>query len=185
MLFEGMTIGGYAIGGDEGLLYLRGEYAYLRAYLEDLLRQRRDAGLLGKDICGKKGFHFDIRIQMGAGAYICGEETALLSSCEGDRGDPKTRPPFPAQKGYLGKPTTVNNVETFAKVARILEKGAPLVRPDRVGRLDRHEAAEHLRRLCQAPASTRCPSASRSRKSFRSVRPRTPRPSRSAGPAAE
>ncbi|NBB94136.1 MAG: NADH:ubiquinone oxidoreductase [Planctomycetes bacterium] len=122
LMFEGMTIGGYAIGADEGILYLRGEYAYLRAFLDDVLANRRDAGLLGKNICGK-GFDFDIRIVMGAGAYICGEETALLSSAEGMRGDPKNRPPFPAQKGYRDCPTAVNNVETFCKVTRILEKG--------------------------------------------------------------
>jgi [NiFe] hydrogenase diaphorase moiety large subunit len=122
LMFEGMTIGGYAIGAEEGILYLRGEYAYLRAYLEDVLAKRREAGLLGKGIYGK-GFDFDIRIVMGAGAYICGEETALLSSAEGMRGDPKNRPPFPAQKGFLGCPTAVNNVETFCKVTRILEKG--------------------------------------------------------------
>ncbi len=123
MLCEGMTIAGYAIGADTGILYLRAEYAYLRAYLEDVLAKRRDKGLLGKNICGSDGFNFDIRIQMGAGAYICGEETSMISSCEGERGDPKTRPPFPAQKGYLGCPTSVNNVETFCCVSRILEKG--------------------------------------------------------------
>ena len=123
LLFEGMTIGGYAVGAETGLLYLRGEYAYLRALLEQTLQRRREAGWLGRDIGGKKGFHFDIRIQMGAGAYVCGEETSLISSCEGLRGDPKTRPPFPAQKGYLGQPTSVNNVETLCCVARILEKG--------------------------------------------------------------
>jgi [NiFe] hydrogenase diaphorase moiety large subunit len=123
LLLEGMTIAGYAIGSDTGILYLRGEYAYLRAFLEMKLKERREKNLLGKDICGKKGFHFDIRIQMGAGAYICGEETSLISSCEGLRGDPKTRPPFPAQKGFLGQPTVVNNVETFCCVARVLDKG--------------------------------------------------------------
>ncbi len=123
VLFEGMTIAGYAIGADLGLVYLRGEYAYLKAFLENALAERRRNGLLGKAICGKAGFDFDIRIQMGAGAYVCGEETALLSSCEGTRGDPKNRPPFPAQKGYLGHPTTVNNVETFCCVARILDQG--------------------------------------------------------------
>jgi [NiFe] hydrogenase diaphorase moiety large subunit len=122
--FEGMTIGGYAIGAAEGIVYLRAEYAYLRAFLESVLAERRRLGLLGKNICGKKGFDFDIRIQMGAGAYICGEETALLSSCEGLRGDPKNRPPFPAQQGYLGCPTAVNNVETYCCAARILERGA-------------------------------------------------------------
>ena len=124
LLFEGMTIGGYAIGAEEGLVYLRAEYAYLREFLEHVLDARRELGLLGENVCGKEGFHFDIRIQMGAGAYICGEETALISSCEGLRGDPKNRPPFPAQHGYLGKPTSVNNVETLCCAARILERGS-------------------------------------------------------------
>ena len=122
MLFEGMAIAGYAIGADTGVLYLRGEYAYLRTFLESVLSERRARGLLGRNVGGKEGFDFDIRVQMGAGAYICGEETALISSCEGMRGDPKNRPPFPAVKGYMGCPTTVNNVETFCCVARILEK---------------------------------------------------------------
>jgi len=124
LMFEGMTIAGYAIGSETGILYLRGEYAYMHAFLENVLSERRKKGLLGKNAGGRKGFNFDIRIQMGAGAYICGEETALISSCEGLRGDPKTRPPFPAQKGYLASPTTVNNVETFCCVARIMDKGA-------------------------------------------------------------
>ena len=124
LLLEGMTIAGYAIGAGTGILYLRGEYAYLLAYLESVLAGRRKAGLLGKSAGGKKGFDFDIRIQMGAGAYICGEETALISSCEGKRGDPKNRPPFPAQRGYMDKPTSVNNVETFCCVARIIENGS-------------------------------------------------------------
>jgi [NiFe] hydrogenase diaphorase moiety large subunit len=123
LMIEGMTIAGYAIGAATGIIYLRGEYAYLRAYLEHILAERRQNGLLGKTIGGKKGFDFDIRVQMGAGAYICGEETSMISSCEGLRGDPKNRPPFPAQKGYLGCPTDVNNVETFCCVARILDKG--------------------------------------------------------------
>ncbi|MDP8211956.1 MAG: NAD(P)H-dependent oxidoreductase subunit E [Candidatus Zapsychrus exili] len=123
LLFEGMTIGGYVIGAETGIIYLRGEYAYLKVFLEDALDKRREANLLGKNILGKDGFNFDIRIQLGAGAYICGEESSLISSCEGLRGDPKTRPPFPAQKGYLQTPTAVNNVETFCSVARILEKG--------------------------------------------------------------
>jgi len=122
-VFAGMTIAGYAIGAEQGILYLRGEYAYLRPFLEDVLLKRRTDGLLGHSVCGKEGFNFDIRIQMGAGAYICGEETSLISSCEGMRGDPKTRPPFPAQKGYLGCPTVVNNVETLCCVTKILEEG--------------------------------------------------------------
>ena len=123
LVFEGMTIAGYAIGAELGILYLRAEYAYLRAFLDSVLQARRAQGLLGRDILGKAGFNFDIRIQMGAGAYVCGEETAMISSAEGLRGDPKNRPPFPAQRGYLGMPTTVNNVETFCCVARILDNG--------------------------------------------------------------
>lgn len=123
LMFEGMAVAGYAIGAETGILYLRGEYAYLCRFLENELQKMRDAGLLGNNVAGKKGFRFDIRIQMGAGAYVCGEETSLISSCEGQRGDPRTRPPFPAQKGYLGNPTTVNNVETFCCVARILDRG--------------------------------------------------------------
>jgi len=123
-VFAGMTIAGYAIGAEDGILYLRAEYAYLRRYLEHVLERRRREGLLGANILGKRGFHFDVRIQMGAGAYVCGEETALLSSCEGSRGDPKNRPPFPAQRGYLGFPTAVNNVETLCFATKIMHEGA-------------------------------------------------------------
>ncbi|MDD3375428.1 MAG: NAD(P)H-dependent oxidoreductase subunit E [Candidatus Omnitrophica bacterium] len=124
LLFEGMTIAGYAIGASTGIIYVRGEYAYLLKFLKSKLKERYDQRLLGKNIKGKSGFNFDIRIQMGSGAYICGEESALISSCEGLRGDPKTRPPFPAQRGYLASPTSVNNVETICSVTRILEKGS-------------------------------------------------------------
>ena len=124
MLFEGMTISGYAVGAQRGILYLRAEYRYLKPLLEKLLADYRSRRFLGENVAGKEGFNFDIRLQIGAGAYICGEETALISSCEGLRGDPKNRPPFPAQKGYLGKPTTVNNVETLCAVSRIMERGA-------------------------------------------------------------
>ena len=123
-VFEGMTIAGHAIGAEHGIVYLRAEYTYLLAFLEQVLDERRAAGLLGTNVAGKEGFNFDIRIQLGAGAYVCGEETALISSCEGLRGDPKNRPPFPAQHGYLTHPTSVNNVETFCAVARIVEMGA-------------------------------------------------------------
>ncbi len=123
LIFEGMTIAGYAVGAAEGIFYLRAEYAYLEDFLKAVLAQRRKAGLLGKSVCGHAEFHFEIRIQMGAGAYVCGEETALISSCEGRRGDPKNRPPFPAQKGYQGCPTSVNNAETLCCVARILDCG--------------------------------------------------------------
>jgi len=124
LVFEGMTIAAFSIGSKKGILYLRAEYEYLLPYLESVLKKRRRAGLLGKNIGRKKGFEFDVRIQMGAGAYICGEESALINSCEGLRGEPKTRPPFPVQKGFLGHPTIVNNVETFCCAARILDLGA-------------------------------------------------------------
>ena len=124
LIFEGMTIAAYAIGSKSGILYLRAEYEYLLPYLEGVLKKRRRARRLGKNISGKKGFDFDIRIQLGAGAYICGEESALISSCEGLRGEPKTRPPFPVEKGFLGHPTIVNNVETFCCAARVLDLGS-------------------------------------------------------------
>jgi [NiFe] hydrogenase diaphorase moiety large subunit len=119
-----MTVAGYAIGAEEGYLYLRGEYAYLLGFLEQVLEQRRHIGLLGKNIAGKQGFDFDIRIQLGAGAYICGEESGLIESLEGKRGAPRHRPPFPVTYGYMEQPTSVNNVETLCCSARVLEKGA-------------------------------------------------------------
>lgn len=124
LLVEGMTIAARAVGAAEGIIYLRGEYVYLRDLLEQVLEERRAQGLLGRGIMGVDGFDFDLRIQMGAGAYICGEEGALISSCEGLPGEPKTRPPFPVTRGYLGYPTVVNNVETFCNVARIMDRGA-------------------------------------------------------------
>jgi [NiFe] hydrogenase diaphorase moiety large subunit len=123
MLFEGMAIGGYAIGAKEGILYLRNEYLYMKAYLESVLTELRNKNILGNNILGK-GFDFDIRIQFGAGAYVCGEESALIESAEGKRGEPRNRPPFPVQKGYKSKPTIINNVETFCSSVKILEKGA-------------------------------------------------------------
>jgi len=123
-LFEGMVIAGYAIDASEGFLYLRAEYDYLKAYLEDVLQKMRDDNLLGEKILGVNGFNFDIRIQMGAGAYVCGEESALIESMEGKRGEPRNRPPFPVQAGYLGKPTVVNNVETLSTVVKIILNGA-------------------------------------------------------------
>jgi [NiFe] hydrogenase diaphorase moiety large subunit len=124
LIFDGMTIAGYAIGATHGLLYLRGEYAYLFEPLQQVLAARRAAGLLGSDIGGHAGCAFDIRVQLGAGAYICGEESALLDSADGKRGAPRDRPPFPTDRGYREKPTAVDNVETFACAARILEHGA-------------------------------------------------------------
>lgn len=123
LLFEGMTIAGYALGAKLGLLYLRAEYQYLYGYLQQVLARRRHLGLLGEHICGREGFDFDIRIQLGAGAYVCGEESSLIESLEGKRGAPRDRPPFPVTKGYMNQPSAVNNVETLCCVARIMEKG--------------------------------------------------------------
>jgi [NiFe] hydrogenase diaphorase moiety large subunit len=124
LVFEGMTIAARAIGATKGLLYLRGEYVYMRPHLDEVLTRRRTADQLGANILGTTGFTFDIEIRMGAGAYVCGEETALIESLEGHRGEPRNRPPFPVNTGFLGQPTVVNNVETLASVAAILSKGA-------------------------------------------------------------
>ena len=124
LLFEGMVIAGYAINAKEGILYLRLEYHYLKNHLETVLTTMRKNGLLGENACGIDGFNYDIRIQFGAGAYICGEESALIESCEGKRGEPRNRPPFPVQVGYLNKPTVVNNVETLCSVVKIVMNGA-------------------------------------------------------------
>ncbi|MCX7698590.1 MAG: NAD(P)H-dependent oxidoreductase subunit E [Candidatus Goldbacteria bacterium] len=124
LVFEGMIIAGYAVGAKYGILYLRNEYRYMREYLEHVLQEMRDDGLLGKFIGGKKGFDFDIRIQCGAGAYVCGEESALIESAEGKRGEPRDRPPFPVESGYLNRPTVVNNVETFCTAVKIILNGA-------------------------------------------------------------
>ncbi len=124
LVFEGMVIAGYTVGSKSGILYLRYEYKYLQNYLENLLEDMRQQNLLGKSISGIEGFDFDIRIQFGAGAYVCGEESALIESMQGRRGEPRDKPPFPVEKGYLDQPTVVNNVETFATVVKILTKGA-------------------------------------------------------------
>ncbi|MCL2523789.1 MAG: NAD(P)H-dependent oxidoreductase subunit E [Betaproteobacteria bacterium] len=122
-VFEGMTIAGYAIGAAKGFVYLRGEYRYMLEKLQATLEARRKANLLGKDILGQKGFDFDIEIHMGAGSYVCGEETALIESLEGKPGKPRIRPPFPVTHGYLDQPTVVNNVETLAKATLIAQNG--------------------------------------------------------------
>ncbi|MCD4830151.1 MAG: NAD(P)H-dependent oxidoreductase subunit E [Candidatus Cloacimonetes bacterium] len=124
LLFEGMALAGYAVGSKQGILYLRYEYKYLETHLEGVLSALREQHLLGDSIAGKKGFDFDVRIQFGGGAYVCGEETALIESAEGKRGEPRDRPPFPVTSGYLQKPTVVNNVETLCSCAKILLDGA-------------------------------------------------------------
>jgi [NiFe] hydrogenase diaphorase moiety large subunit len=123
LVFDGMTIAGFALGSRHGLVYLRGEYAYLWDKLQAVLKTRRSRGLLGNNIGGHAGFDFDIRIQLGAGAYICGEESSMIESLEGKRGAPRDRPPFPTERGYLQQPTAVDNVETYVCAARIMAKG--------------------------------------------------------------
>jgi [NiFe] hydrogenase diaphorase moiety large subunit len=122
-VFEGMTLAAAIVDARQGFLYLRGEYLYLYEPLNDILDERRRSGLLGRKILGHKGFDFDIRLHLGAGAYICGEESALIESLEGKRGIPRNRPPYPVTQGYLGQPTVVNNVETFAAAAKIALNG--------------------------------------------------------------
>ena len=123
LVFAGMTIAGRAIGASLGIVYLRGEYTYLRSHLNAVIKKRRAAGLLGENVGGVQGFDFDIIVALGAGAYVCGEETALIESLEGFRGEPRNRPPFPVVAGFRNCPTTVNNVETLASAACIFAKG--------------------------------------------------------------
>lgn len=122
-VFEGMALCAYAIGAQHGYLYLRGEYRYLLPLLEATLNEMREANLLGANILNQPDFHFDISIVMGAGAYICGEESALLESLEQKRGVPRVRPPFPVTHGYLGQPTVVDNVETLVAATHIAVHG--------------------------------------------------------------
>jgi len=122
-VLEAMAIGGYAIGADKGIIYIRAEYPLAIQRLNIALKQARELGLLGKNIFGTD-FSFDIDLKYGAGAFVCGEETALINSCEGKRGEPNYKPPYPAEEGYWGHPTCVNNVETFANIPPIILKGA-------------------------------------------------------------
>ena len=122
-VLEAMAINGYCIGASKGLIYIRAEYPLAIERLKIAIRQAREYGLLGKDIFGS-GFDFDIELRYGAGAFVCGEETALIHSMEGERGEPTFKPPFPAESGFLGKPTNVNNVESYANIPVIYLKGA-------------------------------------------------------------
>ena len=122
-ILEAMCIAGYAIDAHQGYIYVRAEYPIAVHRLKIAINQAREYGLLGKDIFGT-GFDFDIDVRLGAGAFVCGEETALLTSIEGNRGEPKTKPPFPANKGLFGQPTIINNVETLANIPQIILKGA-------------------------------------------------------------
>ncbi len=122
-IIEAMAICGYATGATEGYIYVRAEYPIAVARLQIAINQAREMGLLGKNIFGS-GFDFDLFVKLGAGAFVCGEETALMTSIEGNRGEPRPRPPYPAVKGLFGKPTTENNVETFANIPAIIRNGA-------------------------------------------------------------
>jgi NADH:ubiquinone oxidoreductase subunit F (NADH-binding)/(2Fe-2S) ferredoxin/Pyruvate/2-oxoacid:ferredoxin oxidoreductase delta subunit len=122
-VLEAMAICAYTMGADKGLIYIRAEYPLAITRLKVAIQQAREYGLLGNDILGS-GFNFDVELRYGAGAFVCGEETALIHSMEGLRGEPTVKPPFPAESGYNGKPTNVNNVETFANIPVILNKGA-------------------------------------------------------------
>ena len=122
-LIEAMAIAAYAIGADEGYVYVRAEYPIAVNRLQIAIDQAKEYGLLGEDIFGT-GFNFDLKIRLGAGAFVCGEETALMTSIEGNRGEPRPRPPFPAVKGLFGQPTILNNVETYANIPQIILKGA-------------------------------------------------------------
>ena len=123
VVLEAMAIAGYAIGATQGYIYVRAEYPIAVKRLEIAINQAREYGMLGKNIFGT-GFDFDIGLRLGAGAFVCGEETALMTSIEGNRGEPRPRPPFPAEKGLFGKPTILNNVETYANIPRIILNGS-------------------------------------------------------------
>ena len=122
-VLEAMAIAGYAIGADEGYIYVRAEYPIAVRRLKIAIEEAHNYGLLGENIF-ETGFNFDVHIRLGAGAFVCGEETALLTSIEGKRGEPRPRPPFPAVKGLFGQPTIINNVETYANIPQIILKGA-------------------------------------------------------------
>ena len=122
VVLEAMAIAGYAIGASQGYIYVRAEYPIAVQRLQIAINQAHEYGLLGNDIFGS-GFNFDIGLRLGAGAFVCGEETALMTSIEGNRGEPRPRPPFPAQKGLFGKPTILNNVETYANIPQIILNG--------------------------------------------------------------
>lgn len=128
LLLEGMILAGYTVGASKGFIYLRAEYFYLKEKIEAEIEKFHQLGLLGEHILGTDDFDFDVRVQMGGGSYVCGEETALIQSLEGMRGEPRTKIFFPVEKGFNYKPTVVNNVETFCAAARIIDMGGPAYR---------------------------------------------------------
>ena len=159
-LIEAMTIAGYATGCERGYVYLRGEYPLAHARSAHAIAEARRRGFLGEDILGQ-GFAFDIEIRKGAGAYICGEETAIFNSIEGFRGEPRNKPPFPVVDGLFGKPTVVNNVETLVNVLDDRARRRPGLRGDRHRGLDRARSSSASPGTSSGPASTRCRSARR------------------------
>ena len=180
---EAMTIEGFATGASKGYLYIRGEYPLADAHPRRHRRGARGAGYLGADILGS-GFAFDIEVRRGAGAYICGEETALFESIEGKRGEPRNKPPFPVEVGLFGKPTAVNNVETLVNVLAILEDGgaaalsrrsAPRARPAR--------SCSACRATSRGRASTRSPFGTTLRRAARARRRRARAAADPADPA--
>ncbi len=159
LVFEGMTVAAYAVGATRGFVYLRGEYRYLLDHLNAVLAHRRRKNLLGKDILGIPGADFDIEIHVGAGAYVCGEESALIESLEGKRGTPRNRPPFPVTNGYLDQPTIVNNVETFAAAALIALNGGDWYAGSAPG-IRREPRFSRCPAIARGPVCTNTPSAS-------------------------
>ena len=160
-VIEGMAIAGLRDRREPGLrLRPRRVSAGRRAPRACAIAQAREYGLLGKNILGT-GFDFDLEIRMGSGAFVCGEETALMTSIEGNRGEPRPRPPFPAQKGLWGKPTLLNNVETYANVPPIILNGGRVVRPVRHREEQGHQGLRPGRARSRTPAWSRCPSACR------------------------
>jgi NADH-quinone oxidoreductase subunit F len=121
-LIEAMTIAAYAVGAENGWIFVRGEYPLSYRRLSKAVKQARAAGYLGRNILGRKGFHFDIEMRLGAGAYICGEETALFEAIEGKRGFPRIKPPFPTTHGLFGQPTAINNVETLVATMAVIRR---------------------------------------------------------------
>jgi len=122
-LIEAMTLAAYVVGAENGWIFLRGEYPRAAARLQEAIRKAQDAGYLGRDLFGKEGFHFDIELRISAGAYICGEETALFEAIEGKRGFPRIKPPFPTTHGLFNQPTAINNIETFVAALALLRVG--------------------------------------------------------------
>ena len=165
-VIEGMMIGGYAIGAQRGFFYVRAEYPMAIRRIQHAIEQCRAWGLLGKNILGS-GFDFDLEIRLGAGAFVCGEETALIHSIEGQRGQPRIRPPYPTESGLWGKPTVINNVETFANVPAVINYGADWFSPDR------HRRTAAAPRSSPWPARSAIPGWSRCRWAPRSARSST------------